>query len=61
MTKNIKYKNNENKIHKTRREFLKKAVYAAPTIVIMGTLMKPKKANAGFGGPPSDPDGGGGW
>jgi hypothetical protein len=55
MDKNIKYKNNE--IHKTRRKFLKKATYAAPTILILGSLIKPKKANAGFGGPPSDPEG----
>ena len=42
-----------------RRYFLKKAVYSAPTVIALGTLLKPKQAKAGFGGPPSDP--GGGW
>lgn len=31
---------------KKRRSFLKKAVYAAPTLVAMGTLTAPKKAKA---------------
>ena len=41
----------------TRRSFLKKSVYAAPTLIALGQLVKPKNAKAGFGGPPSDPDG----
>jgi len=45
----------EKKRQDARRGFLKKAVYAAPTIVVMGALLKPKEANA-FGGPPSDPN-----
>ncbi|WP_292660836.1 hypothetical protein [Nitratifractor sp.] len=41
-----------------RRSFLKKAVYSAPTLVALGTLMRPEKGHADFGGPPSDA---GGW
>jgi len=52
----------KNKMQKKRRSFLKKAVYSAPTIVAMGALLKPQRANADFGPPPSDPgDGNGGW
>ena len=39
-----------------RRSFLKKAVYAAPTIVALGALMKPTESKAGFGKPPSGPN-----
>ena len=40
-----------------RRSFLKKAVYATPTVVALGALMKPKQSNAAsFGPPPSGPD-----
>ena len=38
-----------------RRSFLKKAVYAAPTIVALGALLKPIESEAGFGKPPSGP------
>jgi hypothetical protein len=38
-----------------RRTFLKKAAWSAPTVIAMGALLKPTKARAGFGGPPSDP------
>jgi len=50
----------ENKNQKTpqdgkeRRDFLKKAVYAAPTLVVLGQLSKPTESEAGFGPPPSD-------
>jgi hypothetical protein len=41
-----------------RRAFLKKAVYATPTVVALGSLIKPKSAKAdGFGPPPSDTNG----
>ena len=40
----------------TRRDFLKKAVYAAPTVVALGALMKPTETEAGFGKPPSGPN-----
>jgi hypothetical protein len=40
-----------------RREFLKKAVYATPTVVVLGSLIKPTSAKANdFGPPPSDPN-----
>ena len=39
----------------SRRTFLKKAVYAAPTVVALGALMKPTESKAGFGKPPSGP------
>ena len=40
----------------SRRNFLKKAAYAAPTLMVLGQLGRPGEANAGFGGPPSDPN-----
>ena len=39
---------------KERRDFLKKAVYAAPTLIVLAQLSKPTKSQAGFGEPPSD-------
>ena len=49
----------ENILHQERRSFLKKSVYAAPTLIVMGELLKPSKAKAGnFGNNPSDA---GGW
>ncbi len=48
----------KNKMQKERRGFLKKTAYAAPTLVALGGLIKPRKANAAdFGPPPSDPRG----
>ncbi len=44
-----------------RRSFLKKTAYAAPTLIALGGLVKPTKAQADFGGPPSDPNGNGNW
>jgi hypothetical protein len=42
---------------KDRREFLKKALYTTPTVVVLGSLIKPKSAKADdFGGYPSDPN-----
>ncbi len=39
-----------------RRGFLKKALYATPTVVLLGTIVKPVKGQAdGFGATPSDP------
>ena len=42
-------------VNSSRRGFLKKAVYAAPTIVALGALTKPTETKAGFGKPPSGP------
>ena len=40
----------------SRRSFLKKAAYAAPTIVALGALTKPTPSKAtDFGPPPSGP------
>jgi len=39
-----------------RRSFIKKAAYAAPTLVALGTLTRPTEAKAGFGKPPSGPN-----
>jgi len=32
----------------SRRKFLKKAVYAAPAVIALGSLVKPKDAHAGL-------------
>ena len=39
----------------SRRSFLKKSVYAAPTLMVLGSLTKPTQTHADFGPPPSDP------
>lgn len=36
----------------SRRTFLKKTVYAAPTLLVLGALARPTSAKAGFGPPP---------
>jgi len=38
-----------------RREFIKKALYTTPTVIMLGTIIKPTKANS-FDRCPSDPD-----
>jgi curli biogenesis system outer membrane secretion channel CsgG len=45
----------EKKINRKRREVLKKALYQAPTLLVLGSLTKPTHAEA------SDLGGGGGW
>ena len=39
----------------SRRTFIKKAAYAAPTLLALGALTRPTDAKAGFGKPPSGP------
>jgi len=40
-----------------RRSFLKKALYATPSLIVLGQLSRPTKTNAdGFGATPSDPN-----
>ena len=39
----------------SRRMFIKKAAYAAPTLLVLGSLTRPTDAKAGFGAPPSGP------
>jgi len=43
-------------LEQERRSFLKKTAYATPTLIALGGLIKPTKAAADFGGPPSDPN-----
>ena len=38
----------------TRRTFLKKSIYMAPTLFFLGQIVTPSKSHAGFGPPPSD-------
>lgn len=40
-------KNTENKSVENRRNFIKKVAYVAPTVVALGSLVEPTKANAG--------------
>jgi len=39
----------------SRRTFIKKAAYIAPTLIALGSLTRPTDAEAGFGPPPSGP------
>ena len=41
-------------MQKKRRTFLKKTVYAAPSLIVLGQLARPNSAKA-FGAPPSAP------
>ncbi len=45
----------EKKEQTNRRDFMKKAVYATPTLMALGGLLRPTEAKAGFGKPPSGP------
>ena len=42
-----------------RREFLKKAAYSAPVLLVLGQLAKPTKAQADSGDPGGPPNWGG--
>lgn len=44
------------KMQNERRSFLKKTAYSAPVIASMGALLRPTKAKANFGPPPSAPN-----
>jgi len=52
-------KNEILEIPSKRREFLKKAVYSAPVLLVLGQLAKPTKAQADSGDPSGPPDWGG--
>lgn len=39
----------------SRRRFIKKAVYTAPKVLILGSLMRPTNTKANFGNPPEGP------
>jgi len=45
-------------LEKERRTFLKKAIYVAPTLVVLGHLSHPTSADAESFGPPGGPSGG---
>ena len=45
-----------NKEQESRRTFMKKAAYAAPTLVALGALTRPTDAKAGVDKPPSGPE-----
>jgi hypothetical protein len=43
-------------MQRSRRNFLKKTVYKAPVLMLLGTLKRPKNARADHsGGPPGPP------
>ena len=48
-------KSQAEKQNKDRRAFIKKAVYAAPTLIALGALIRPTEVKARFGRPPSGP------
>ena len=59
----MKSLNEEKKIKESkeinpRRKFMKKAVYAAPTLLVMGSLLNPTETSAALGNvhPPSSPN-----
>ena len=43
-------------IDNKKRDILKKGLYIAPKLIILGSLTKPTDSKAGFGPPPSDPN-----
>lgn len=43
----------------SRRKFLKKAIYTAPTLIVLGQLVKPTSVHADRTGGPDGPPGGG--
>jgi len=46
----------------SRRKFIKKVAYTAPTLITLGYLSKAELVHAdGTGGPDGPPDGFGGW
>jgi hypothetical protein len=47
------------KKRQTRRDFLKKSAYAAPTLLLLGALAKPSKLYADSGEPSGPPSWGG--
>ena len=55
MTKKKQKKPSETVENSTRRGFLKKAVYVAPTLILLGQLARPARAKAWGENPPSDP------
>ncbi len=54
-----KHNDQKDKMQKERRGFLKKAVYTAPTLALMGQLVRPAVALGGSGDDTNDGPGGG--
>ena len=50
-----KQKQQKDKVEKERRGFLKKAVYTAPSLIVLSQLARPARAKAWGENPPSDP------
>ena len=48
-------KRQDERSENSRRGFLKKAAYVAPTLISLGTLLRTTDAKADFGPPPSAP------
>lgn len=46
MALNTNEKEAKDKMQKERRSFFKKAVYAAPALIVLGQLVKPSEAQA---------------
>ncbi len=57
MRKEIEDKSKKRSEEKSRRTFIKKVVYAAPTLISLGHLTHPTSAEAAFNGPPGGPSG----
>ena len=57
MQKEIKDKLEKQSENKTRRAFMKKVAYVAPTLIVLGHLTHPTSAEAEFDGPPGGPSG----
>ncbi len=53
--KKIEKNTKNNKKETSRRAFMKKAVYSAPTVLVLGSLARPTKTEAGFGSPLEGP------
>lgn len=54
--KNLEKENEKPQNEEARRNFMKKAVYAAPTLLAMGSLLKPKDILADGSQPPGPPN-----
>ena len=57
--KNMNRKNENRGIESktnSRRTFIKKALYTAPKVLVLGSLLRPTETKAAFGPPPSAPN-----
>lgn len=56
LNSNKKHTKIKEETQKERRDFMKKALYSAPVLIPLGTLLRPTETKAGFGPPPSSPE-----